>query len=214
MNFQSRKDHYQEYLDRYPRGAFASEAEQARQTIDREWDRHAFRKVRDHFQENPADLKELYALCRDYLDRHEHGRYAQDARKLLRWIERVRGEGEYKVTLKSGSFDSQSAAYFSRLNLSVELEVNGVTYGPSTIAKRTSEPEWAYAFPRPIRWKVGDRVRIKVTDHYYWRRTILDFSSEDKDALAMKMLSGTVSSGKHSLVFESDFNMPVLPSLE
>ena len=59
---------------------------------------------------------------------------------MLRWSERVRGESEYKVTLKSGSFDPKSAGYFSRgLYLSVDLEVNGVAYGPSTIVKRNAE---------------------------------------------------------------------------
>ncbi len=214
FNFQTRLESYQKYLQRYPKGAFATEAREAIRGIGRDWDRHDFRKVRDHYQENPGELKDLEVLCRAYLAGHPEGQYREYARNLLRWSERVRGGGEYKVTLKSGSFDPKSAGYFSKLNLSVELEVNGVTYGPSTIAKRTSEPEWDYTFPKPIRWKPGDSVRIKVTDHYYWKRKVLDVSSDDKEPLAMKLLSGTVSSGKHSLVFESDFDMPVLPPLE
>ena len=119
------------------------------------------------------------------------------------------------VTLRSGSFDPKSAGYFSRgLYLSVNLEVNGIAYGPTTIVKRNALPEWNYKFPRPIKWKLGDKVRIRVIDHYYWQRTIMDISSEDSDLLTFKMLSGSVSSGKHSIVFESDFDMPVLPKLE
>jgi GTPase SAR1 family protein len=214
FNFQTRQENYQKYLQHYPRGTFAREAREAIESIVQEWDRHDFRKVRDQYQEGPGELKDLDVLCRAYLAGHPDGRYREYAQSLLRWSERVRGEGEYKVTLKSGSFDPKMAGYFSKMNLSVELEVNGVLYGPSTIARKTSEPEWDYAFPRPIRWKLGDSVRIKVTDNYYWKRKILDVSSDEKDPLAMKMLSGTVNSGKNSLVFESDFNMPVLPPLE
>ena len=126
----------------------------------------------------------------------------------------VASEGSYKVTLRSGSFDPKTNGYLSRgLNLSVELEVNGVHYGPSTIARRTADPEWDYTFPRPIRWKLGDTVKIRVIDHYYWKRTILEVNS-DEDPLGMRLLSGEVVRGKHSMKFESDFAMPVLPRLE
>lgn len=215
LNFFTRQEKYQTYLQRYPRGAFAGEARNLLDAIALEWDKHDFRKVRDHFQDKPGEVKELETLCRAYLAAQPAGNYRDQATSLLRWGERISGESEYKVTLKSGSFDPKSVQYFSRgLNLSVELEVNGVAYGPSTIVKRSAEPEWNYEFPRPIRWKRGDRVRIKVMDHYYWLRTIVDVSSADGDLLGMKMLSGAVSSGKHTVVFESDFGMPVLPKLE
>jgi len=35
--------------------------------------------------------------------------------------------------------------------LSVEIEVNGVRHGPSTIVRRSYEPEWDYEFARPVR---------------------------------------------------------------
>jgi GTPase SAR1 family protein len=215
FNFLTRQENYIKYLQRYPQGVFADEARKALDAIALEWDKHDFRKVRDHFQDKPGEVKELIVLCRAYLAGQPLGRYRDSATSLLRWSERVRGESDYKVTLKSGSFDPKSAGYLSRgLYLSVELEVNGVAYGPSTIVKRSAEPEWNYEFPRSIRWKLGDQVRIRVTDHYYWRRTIMDVRSEDGDLLGMKMLSGSVDSGKHSVVFESDFGMPVLPKLE
>ncbi len=214
-NFYTRQEHYGKYLQRYPQGTFAGEARQAIAAIGLEWDKHDFRKVRDQFQDRPAEIKELETLCLAYLASQPQGQYRAPATAVLRWLERVRGEGEYKITLRNGAFDSKSTGYFSRgLNLSVDLEVNGVSYGPSTIVKRSAEPDWNYTFPRPVKWKLGDKVRIRVTDHYYWQRTILDLSSGDGDQLALKMLSGSVSSGKHSLVFESDFEMPVLPKIE
>src|SRR5439155_19520707 len=48
LNFQTRREHYQRYLDKYPTGAAAKEAEAALQAIDRDWDKHDFRSVRDH----------------------------------------------------------------------------------------------------------------------------------------------------------------------
>src|SRR5690606_3290946 len=105
--------------------------------------------------------------------------------------EQVAVEREYNVTLLRGSFDSKKAHWSSRgLHPSVEIEVNGVIYGPSTIVKRSSEPEWNYTFPRPIRWKLGDPVKIRVRDNYYWYRHIAEFSSEEGDPLAMRLLNG------------------------
>lgn len=215
FNFQTRLESYGTYLQHYPKGTFVEEARNSQAAIGREWDSHDFRKVRDHFQDKPGEMKELEVLCRAYLAGQPSGQYSESATALLRWIERIRGDGEYRVTIKSGSFDPKSAQYFSRgLNLSVELEVNGVAYGPSTIVKRSAEPEWNYPFPRLIKWKIGDKVRIRVIDHYFWRRTLLDVTSEEGDLLSMKLLSGALSSGKNSLVFESDFGMPVLPRIE
>jgi GTPase SAR1 family protein len=215
FNFSTRQENFSKYLQQHPQGAYAAEARKALEAVAGEWDKYDFRKVRDHFQEKPGEVKELDTLCRAYLAAQPTGRYRDSARELLRWSERVRGDNEYKVTIKSGSFDPKSVGYFSRgLSLSVELEVNGVPYGPSTIVKRSAEPEWNYEFPRPIRWRLGDRVRVKVIDHYYWQRTIVDVSSDNDDQVAMKMLSGSVSSGKHTLIFESDLGIPVLPKLE
>jgi GTPase SAR1 family protein len=215
FNYHTRREHYQAYLQRHPSGAFVKDAHDALAAIEAEWDKHDFRAVRDHFNDKPGELKELDVLCRAYLAAHPNGRFKEPAVKVLRWSENARVESEYKVTLKNGSFDPKSKYLLSRgLYLSVEIEVNGVTYGPSTIVKRDAEPEWDYEFPKRIKWKTGDSVKIKVTDNYYWRRAVVDFSSADGDPLAMKMLSGTTCAGKNCITFESDFGMPVLPKIE
>jgi hypothetical protein len=114
------------------------------------------------------------------------------------------------VTLKSGSFSKKVAHLISRgAYLSVTLEVGGVRYGPSTIVRRSYEPEWDFEYPRPIRWQVGDTVRIIVTDNYYWKRQVVDETFDD--ALAMRKLSGEVEVRHGSLTFASDFTMPTLP---
>jgi hypothetical protein len=134
---------------------------------------------------------------------------------VLRWLERVSTRQGYKVKLKSGSLDKATVLTLSRgHNPSVEIEVAGVVYGPSTIASRTSEPEWDYDFPRPVKWKLGDRVVIRVTDNYYWKRTVAEIASEEDDPVGMLLLSGTAASGKNTLYFESDFAMPKLPRAE
>ncbi|HEY7155720.1 MAG TPA: hypothetical protein VH575_17285 [Gemmataceae bacterium] len=215
LNFQTRRECYQHYLERHPDGAFAAEANEALKNIDADWDKHDFRAVRDHFQAHPGDVKELQVRCRSYLAVHLHGRFRDAAHDLLRWTERVTQPGAYRVVLKGGSFDRKVAHFFSRgPSLSVEIEVNGVRYGPSNIVVRNYQPEWAYEFPRRVRWKLGDSVRIVVTDHYFWDRRVADISSEGNDPLAMRLLSGEVNSGKNSLTFESDFTVPALPKIE
>ena len=98
-------------------------------------------------------------------------------------------------------------------SLSVEIEVAGVRYGPSTIVTRSYEPEWDYEFPRKVKWKAGDPVRIIVTDNYFWRRRVSDTSVED-DSFAMRKLAGEVEVTHGSLTFASDFTMPNLPKAE
>jgi hypothetical protein len=215
LNFSTRRERYQRYLERHPDGAFAPEAKTALQTIESEWDKHDFRVVRDYFQEHPGDVKELQTLCRSYLAVHAKGRFCSAAHDLLRWTERVTQPGEYRVVLKGGSFDRKVAAFFSRgPSLSVEIEVNGVRYGPSNFVPRAYQPQWDYEFPRRIRWKLGDSVRILVTDNYYWERRLLDISSDESDPLAIRLLSGEVNVGRNSLTFASDFTMPQMPTIE
>lgn len=215
LNFQTRRERYQRYLERRPDGAFAAEAKSALEQIDADWDKHDFRAVRDHYQAHPGGVKDLQSLCRSYLAVHSNGRFRTAARDLLRWTERVTEPGEYRVVLKSGSFDPKVAHFFSRgPSLSVEIEVNGIRYGPSNIVLRNYQPEWNYEFPRRIRWKLGDSVRIVVTDNYYWKRRVLDLVSEENDPVAMRLLSCEVCAGKNSLTFASDFTMPVMPAIE
>ncbi len=215
LNFSTRRERYQRYLERHPDGAFAPEAKAALETIESEWDKHDFRVVRDYFQERPGDVKEMQTLCRSYLAVHAKGRFSSAAHDLLRWTERVTQPGEYRVVLKGGSFDRKVAAFFSRgPSLSVEIEVNGVRYGPSNFVPRAYQPQWDYEFPRRIRWKLGDSVRILVTDNYYWERRLLDISSDESDPLAIRLLNGEVNVGRNSLTFASDFTMPQMPTIE
>jgi hypothetical protein len=215
LNFHTRRELYQKYLERHPDGAFAMEATEAIKSIDGDWDKHDFRAVRDHFQAHAGEVKELQLLCRSYLAVHEHGRFRDAARDLLRWTERVTQPGEYRVVLKSGNFDRKVAHMVSRgPSLCVQIEVNGIRYGPSNIVARSYQPEWNYEFPRRIRWKLGDPVRIRVTDKYYWDRPVGDVWSEDDDPLGIRMLSGEIPIGTNTLTFESDFTLPVLPPIE
>jgi hypothetical protein len=96
----------------------------------------------------------------------------------------------------------------------VELEVNGIRYGPSSIVYNRYYPDWDYEFPRPIRWQLGQSVRIVVTEHSWKDRIVADISSEDNDPVGLRLLTGEVASGANRLTFESNFTMPVLPKIE
>jgi hypothetical protein len=215
FNFQTRREHYQHYLDRHADGAFRAEADAALKTIDADWDRHDFRVVRDEFLAKPGDIPELVARCRSYLAVHPQGRFRDAAGELLKWSERVTAPNEYKVTLHGGHFDRKVARFFSLgPDLSVELEVAGVRYGPSNITVNRYDPEWNYEFNRPVRWKLGDRVVIRVTDHDWKDRVVVEIASDDGDPLAMRMLAGEVNAGPNRLSFTSDFALPALPTIE
>jgi hypothetical protein len=214
LNFYVRREHYQRYLDRHPGGTFAKEATDALATIESDWDKHDFRGVRDHFQQKPGDVQSLQALARSYLAIHPQGRFRDAAHDLLRWTERVTAPGEYRVVLKSGDFDHSVAPFFSRgAKLSVMIEVAGVRHGPSSIVKNRYDPDWDYEFPRRVRWKLGDPVRIVVTDNNYWGKVVADVSF-DGDPLALRMLTGDVQTPKGRLTFGSDFALPQLPVIE
>jgi hypothetical protein len=216
LNFFSRREQYQLYLQRHPDGAFAGEARAQVRAVEADWDKHDFRAVADHFRDHGGDIAELDRRCHAYLAAHPDGRFRDSARELLRFGERVTRDNDYKVTLRSGDFDRSVRVHpLSRgPSLAVEVEVNGVRHGPSNIVARSYDPEWNYDFPRPVRWKVGDRVRIIITDHYYWDRTVCVMESDPGDPFALGLLSGEVTSGKHRLVFASDFHMPMLPKIE
>jgi hypothetical protein len=215
LNFHTRRERYQEYLDRHPNGAFAAEATQAVSAIAAEWDRHDYRLVRDHFRDHAGDVKELEARGRSYLAAHAQGRFRDAVSELLRWTEQVVEPHDYRVVLKSGRFDKKVAWMLSRgPDLSVEIEVNGARYGPSNIVPNRYDPAWDYEFPRRVRWKLGDPVRIRVYDHDYYKRLVLDVVSDGNDPVAFWMLSGEILAGNNSLTFESDFRLPELPPAE
>jgi hypothetical protein len=215
LNFQTRRETYQHYLDKHPAGASAAEARSALTTIDAEWDRHDFRAVRDHFLAKPGDVPQLVALCRTYLAVHPHGRFTASSEELLRWTERVTAPHDYNVVLHGGSFDHRLARWFSRgPDLSVELEVAGARYGPSPSTPRCYDPQWEYQFPRPIRWKLGDPLLVRVIDHTWADRVVLTLTAEENEPLALQLLTGDVWIGSNRITFSSDFAMPTLPKIE
>ncbi len=216
LNFQTRREQYQQYLDRHPAGGdFTAEAERALKEIAGAWDRYDFRAVRDYYVNHPGDAAELAVRCRRYLAVHSQGKFTSSAADLLRWTERVTVPGEYKIVLHEGQFDHNVARWFSRgPKLSVELEVNGVRHGPSTIVYNRYDPSWEFEFPRRVRWKLGDSVRIWVTEHSWSDRVVTEIASEAGDPLAIRLLGGEVSSGPNRLRFECDFAMPVLPQVD
>lgn len=215
LAFAARRELYQHYLDKHPAGAFVSEAQSALQALEADWDRNDFRAVRDHFQARPGEVAELVTRCRTYLAVHPRGKFAASATELLRWTERVTAPGEYRVVLRNGAFERGLARTLSRgPDLSVELEVAGVRYGPSTIVRNRYDPEWEYEFPRRIRWKLGDPVRVRVSDHDYWSRVVVDIVSAEEEPLAMQLLSGELWCGANRITFASDFALPTLPQIE
>lgn len=216
LNFQTRREHYQRYLDKHPTGgAFAKEAVGALQTIAVEWDKHDFRAVRDHYLKEPGNVAGLAALCRRYVAVHPAGKFKASATELLRWTERVAVPGEYRVVVRNGAFDKSVGRWFTRgPKLSVELDVNGVRYGPSTICYNRNDPEWDFEFPRRVRWKLGDAVVVRVTDHNWSDKVVMEAGSEPGDPLALRLLTGEVHAGGHRVQFSSDFALPVLPKIE
>jgi hypothetical protein len=215
LNFFTQRENYLRYLEKYPDGEHASEARSALLAIETEWDRHDYKNVRELFLNSPGEVKEIETRARTYLAAHPKGEYREPVAQVLRWLERVSTRQGYRVRLRSGSLDKGTVLTLSRgHNPSVEVEVNGVVYGPSTIVLRSSEPEWDYDFPRPIQWKLGDPVIIRVIDNYFWKRKIAEIASDENDPVGMRLLSGTAASGKNTLIFESDFTMPKLPQVE
>ncbi|MFN4259016.1 MAG: TRAFAC clade GTPase domain-containing protein [Gemmataceae bacterium] len=217
FNFQTRMNHYQRYLDKHATdGEYVDEAKQALRTIADAWDRHDFRTIRDHFTSRPGEVDSLMTRCRAYLAVHPQGRFTQAAKDLLRWSEQVTAPRDYRVTLRGGDLDRKIGHWLSYWgpDLSVVVEVNGERYGPSNIVKNSHTPQWNYEFPRPIRWKLGDPVRIIVTDHDYNNRVVLEIASAAGDPLGMRLLSGDAWSGLSRITFESNFWMPNLPAVE
>ena len=123
--------------------------------------------------------------------------------------------GSADVSVRRGQFERGIARWVSwGPDLSVEIEVAGVRYGPSPIVANRYDPEWNYEFPRLVRWKLGDPVTIRVTDHDWKDRVLLELSGADDDQVAIRLLGGTVCYAGHQLTFESDFRMPQLPDVE
>jgi hypothetical protein len=214
-DFLGRRAAWHRYLDRHPAGRFVNEAREQLTRLAAEAERHAYRQVWLAFHTRPFDSNQVCLLCRAYRAAHPAGGHHAVIAELERWCERVVDGGEYRVTLLSGSFERSAKTWLSRgPRLAVELEVAGVRHGPSPIALQGFEPSWNYEFPRRIRWKPGDAVAIRVVDHWYWQRTIVDTVSEANDPFALRLLSQPIYVNDHLLRFASDFHMPDWPEAE
>jgi outer membrane protein assembly factor BamD (BamD/ComL family) len=214
-NFAARIERYQDYLKAHQAGGrYISEATEAKDRVLREWDTYAYRQAYDHLAAHLDDVAEVARRLRDYLRVHPDGRYARDAQAYLQWWDKVCVPGEYRVTLRRGEVEPDVGKFLGGgPNLGVVLEVGGVTYGPSPVVPNTYRPIWDYTFARPIRWKLGDPVTIRVIDHDWSDSVVVVLNSRKGDPLAMRNLSGTVrfaQGGRTNLVFASDFAVPSL----
>ena len=140
-----------------------------------------------------------------------------EARRYLEWWDKVSVANDYRVTLRRGTFDANLGSTFGGApDLGVVVEVAGVAYGPSPVIPNNYRPIWDYTFSRPIRWKLGDPVTVKVIHHGFWSEsTVVTLSSKKGDPLALRMLAGTIKptkGGTTTLVFASDFRVPELPT--
>jgi hypothetical protein len=215
-NFATRIERYQDYLRAHQTGGrFVSEATEAKDRVLREWDVYSYRQAYDHLAAHPDDVAEVARRLRDYLHDHRDGRFARDARAYLDWWDKVSVPGEYRVTLRRGAVEPTVGKYLGGggPDLGVVIEVGGLTYGPSPVVPNTHRPIWDYTFPRPVRWKLGDPVTIKIIDYDWSDSVVHTFTTRKGDPLAIRNLSGTIKGakgGRTTLTFASDFKMPVL----
>jgi hypothetical protein len=217
-SYAERLTKYQTYLEQHPTGDHAHEAREELAKVVKEWDRAEYQEIREAFFKNPSELDEHRKRGEAYLKSHTKGEFRPRISELLAWCDKVSQPNDYTLTLKSGSFSKANATFTNKPaamfswgpSLSVQLEVGGKSYGPSTIVKNTYTPTWDYEFPRKIRWKLGDEVRISVTDNYFWKRKVGDISFST-DPLAFAKLNGEVELKLGKLTFSSDFSLPNLP---
>jgi len=215
-NFATRIERYQDYLKAHQTGGrYISEATEARDRILRDWDTYSYRLAYDHLQAHPDDVAEVARRLRDYLHDQPDGRHATEAKRYLDWWDKVSVPGEYRVTLRRGEVAPDVGKYLAGggPDLGVTIEVAGITYGPSPVVRNTHKPIWDYTFSRPIKWKSGDPITVRILD-YDWSDSIVSTLNTRKgDPLAMRNLSGTIKAakgGKTTLVFTSNFAIPSL----
>ncbi len=215
-NFATRIERYQDYLKAHQGGGrFISEATEARDRILREWDTFSYRQAYDHLQAHPDDVAEVARRLREYLQEQPEGRHAEEAKRYLAWWAKVSVPGEYRVTLRRGEVDSDVGKYLSGggPDLGVVLEVAGVTYGPSPVVRNTHKPIWDYTFSRPIKWKLGDPITVRILDYDWSDSVVCTLNTRKGDPLAIRNISGTIKAakgGKTTLVFASNFSIPTL----
>ena len=215
-NFALRARRYQDYLKAHRNGGrFVSEATAALDRIAREHDVYDYRLAYDHLTAHPDDVAEVARQLRSYLSAHPQGHYVHDARGYLAWFDRVTAPNEYRVTLRRGEVEPTTGKYLSggAPDLSVEVWVAGVKHGPSPVVRNSRDPIWEYTFPRPIRWKLGDPVVIRIFDNDWSKSPVFTLSSAKDDPLGIRLLSGETrpsKGGRTRVVFASDFRMPGL----
>ena len=119
------------------------------------------------------------------------------------------------MTVKRGEVNASVGKYLAGggPDLSVIVEVAGVTYGPSSIIPNSHAPIWDYAFPKPIRWKLGDPITVRLIDNDWSASDVYVLHSPQGDPIAIRLLSGQIKpskGGKTTIVFSSDFKIPKL----
>ena len=215
-NFAVRRQRYQEYLRNHVTGGrFVGEANAAIETIDRDRDTYQYRLAYDHYVAHPEDVAAVAAKLRTYLDANPDGRFLKDAKAFIAWWEKVSTPHDYRVRLVRGEVDPGVGKYLSggAPDLSVEFWAAGVKHGPSPIVVDSHRPIWNYTFPRPVRWKYGDPISIRIIDNDWSTSSVFTFNTARGDNLAMTMLSNTIhpsKGGRTKLIFDSDFAMPRL----
>lgn len=219
-HFAARIERYQDYLKAHQSGGrYVGEAIEAKERVHREWDVYAYRQAYDHLAAHPDDIAEVARRFREYLRDQPDGRYAADARGYLEWWEKISKTGEYRITLRRGEVEPTVGKYFSGAgpDLGVVLEVAGTTYGPSSIIRDSRKPVWDYTYPKPIAWKLGDPITIRLIDYDWSASEVYILTSRPGDPLAIRLLTGTIrpsKGGRTTLVFSSDFQMPRLTEPE
>jgi len=215
-NFAARIARYQGYLEAHRSGGRAvREAMDAQARIAREWDAYDYRLAFDHATAHPDDVAEVARRLRGYLVDHTDGRFVADAKGYVTWFERVASPHGYRVTLRRGEVEPEVGKYLSggAPDLSVEVWVGGVKYGPSPTIPNSHRPNWGYTFPRPVVWKLNDPVVVRILDNDWSTTGVFTIKSRPGEPLAMRNLSGTVKpskGGRTFLEFASDFAMPRL----
>ena len=215
-SFSTRIERFQDYLRAHQNGGrYISEATEAKDRVLRDWDNYAYRLAYDHFIAHPDDVAEVARRLRDYLHDHQDGRYSSEAQQFLTWWDKVSVPNDYRVTVRRGEVEPGVGKYLAggAPDLGVEIDVAGATYGPSPVIPNSHRPIWDYTFPRPVRWKLGDPVTIRIIDFDWSDSVVYTFTTRKSDPLAIRNLSGTVKSakgGRTTLTFASDFVMPTL----
>src|SRR5262249_26925970 len=156
---------------------------------------------------------------RDYLRDHPDGRFAVDAKAYLDWWDKVSVPGNYRVTLRRGEVERSVGKYLSggAPDPGVVPEVAAAVHGRSSVVRNSHRPIWDSTFPRPITWKLGDPVTIRIIDYDWSASEVYTLNSRQGDPLAMRLLSGTIKpakGGSTTLVFSSDFTVPILSKPE